>query len=39
MIRLNLVKEDIMPDINGDKIFTVVDPRLVFLMSRGVMEL
>ena len=39
MIRLNLVKEDIMPDINGDKVFTVVDPRLVFLMSRGVMEL
>ena len=39
MIRLNLVKEDIMPDINGDKIFTVVDPRLVFLMSRGVLEL
>lgn len=39
MIRLNLVKEDIMPDINGDKIFTVVDPRLVFLISRGVLEL
>ena len=28
-----------MPNINGDKIFTVVDPRLVFLMSRGVLEL
>lgn len=39
MLRYELIKESIRPDENGNTIYDVVDPRLRFLISRGVMEL
>lgn len=39
MLKLDLIKESIMPDVNGERMFEVVDPRIKFLMSRGVTEL
>lgn len=39
MKRLELIRESIMPSPNGERLFEVIDPRICFLISRGVMEL
>ena len=39
MMRYELIKENIRPDEDGKTIYDVIDPRLQFLISRGVSEL
>jgi len=39
MLRVELIRESIMPNEHGDRLFEVVDPRIRYLISRGVLEL
>lgn len=39
MSRLELIKENIRPSIDGNTIYDVIDPKLKFLISRGITEL
>lgn len=39
MMRYELIKENIRPDDEGKTVYDVIDPRLQFLISRGVSEL
>lgn len=37
--RLELIRENIRPNKNGETVYEIIDPRLKFLISRGVYEL
>lgn len=39
LVNLELIKEDICPNELGNTMYDVIDPRLVFLISRGITEL
>lgn len=39
MTKLQLIKEALRPDENGQTIYEVIDPRLKYLISRGILEL
>ena len=39
MIKLNLIKDALFPSEDDEPIYEVVDPRILFMISRGVTEL
>lgn len=39
MLKFNLIKDALLPSKDGKPIYEVVDPRLIYLISRGVLEI
>ena len=39
MLKFNLIKDALLPSEDGKPIYEVVDPRIIYLISRGVLEI